>query len=208
MKYIAQIQKEFVKIAQLEFSKSVVPKKDRDHLFSYKELEKDYWTDIWQKAKEHFNTRFDWENNNESKDETPKTFIFKRQDPERADLENVFRVRCQMWFAGGDWEYPSIYFRCQLLENSFNGLGSIKTYLGDFGIYGNSHVILIPPKEAGNNHLTKGKKGWVALNNGEVNDDKVEDLEPKKAWQWVEDYFRKMINNHVKGNNIQKDNNK
>lgn len=191
--------------SDISISKRPVPKDERKNMFSYKELEKEYWSDIWQKAKEHFNISFDWENNDPAKEETPKIITIKRKSEDKVDedSEDIFQVRCQLWYAGGDWEYPSIYFRCQLIENSFYGLGSMKTYLGDFGEYSNSHVILIPPIEAGNTHLYKTDDGkFAAIHSTEVNDDEVEELDPKKAWQWLEQYFLKMIKDHIAGKNI------
>ena len=61
---------------------------------------------------------------------------------------------------------------------------------------------LIPPKSAGNNHLVKGSKdNWIAIHSTEVSDKDVEELEHKKAWQWLEKYFVDMIKDHVKGKN-------
>jgi hypothetical protein len=189
----------------IDISKRPVPKDDRDHVFSYEQLAKEHWLDIWKKAKEHFNVSFDWENNDPAKEEIPKIITIKRKSKDKLDdSDDVFQVRCQLWYAGGDWEYPSMYFKCQLIENSFYGLGSIKTYLGDFSKYSHSHVILVPPIEAGNTHLHKSDDGkLVAWHNDEVkNDNEIEELDPKKAWQWLEQYFLKMIKDHAAGKNI------
>ena len=190
--------------SELSLSKHTVPKDDRKNLFSYDQLAKDYWWDIWKKAKEAFKTSFDLENNDPFKDENPRIITIKRKSKDKVDedSEEIFQVRCQLWYAGGDWECPNMYFKCQCVENSFYGLGSIKTYLGDLNTYGSAHLILIPPKEAGNNNLIQSSKdgSWVALQD----DKSSKDLDPKKAWAWVEQYFLKMVIDHTKGKNIDK----
>lgn len=203
MKHLDLLNREFVKIAQLQVEKSAVPKKQRDHLLSYDQLSKEYWNDIWSKAKEHFNTSFDKENDDPSKDEVPKIITIKRKSCDKLDkdAEDIFKVKCQLWYAGGDWELPNMYFRCQVIENSFYGLGSIKTYMGDTSTYFHPHFILIPPREAGNTHLIKINNKWTAINNDTPEAKDPEELEPKKAWSWLTKYFENMLNDHVKGKN-------
>lgn len=182
--------------------------KEDEPAFTYDELAKDMWFDIIGKAKKYYNISFDLENNDPAKDEKAKIITISRPSEDKIQsgktpMKDEFKVRCQLWFAGGDWEQPCMYFKCQLIKNTFYGLGSIKTYLGDLGEYRSSHWVIIPPKDAGNTHLIERKNGgWTAITDEDLTGgEKTPELEPNKAWKWLKEHFMKMVNDHIAGKN-------
>jgi hypothetical protein len=193
------IQKEFAKIA-FNMTKRSLPKKQE--AFSYKEIADDMWRNVWAKAKEHFSTIFDWENNDSIGQKRVITFTDK--DDENPDISFDYKFNCDLWCAGGDWEYPSYYFKCQIVDGSTSVYDDDKLpFPGPVSLYRHAHFILIPPKEAGNNHLISGSKThkWVAIDNSDVSSEaakKIPELDSKKAWEWLEDYLKKYIDAYFK----------
>lgn len=176
---------------------------DGKPIFTYSELEKTLWNDVFKEAMKYFQISFDLENNDPDSSELPKIIRICRPSTDKVQRGkqipmDEFTVSCQLWFAGGDWEYPSMYFKCQLIEDSFYGLGSMKTYRGDFSSYGKPHIILIPPPSAGNSNLIPGKNGLVAIQDNGL---KSRELDKGKAWKWLEDYFMKTVMDHIAGKN-------
>ena len=193
-KIAIQIQKEFVKYA-LDMKKRSLPK-DEDP-FTYKTIADDLWWDLWSNAKKEFNTSFDLENNDSTKER--RAFIFTRK--EKDGFEHTYKFNCELWIAGGDWEYPCYYFKCQLVDGSLyeDDDGPRLPFPGPIGKFKQSHFILIPPKDGGNSRLVKTDKGgFTAPDNNEVNDKEVPELEPKKAWEWIQKYLQKLIEDYEK----------
>jgi hypothetical protein len=191
------IQKEFVKIA-FEMSKRSLPKKE--DVFSYKSIADNMWRDKWNKAKDHFNIRFDWENNDSIGQKRVITFTYNSDE----DISIEYKFNCDLWSAGGDWEYPCYYFKCQIVD----GLTSTYNdndlpFPGAIGQYDDSaHFILIPPKDQGNPRLVKADEdGWCAPHNGDVKDEDVPELNPRTAWQWLENYLKVYINTYFTNKN-------
>jgi len=197
--------KEVIAASQLSVTHRILPK--NENVFIYQELAKNMWNDIMSKAQRYYNIHFDLENNDYSKDRArviritrPSSDKIKRGDREP---EDVFSVRCQLWNAGGDWELPVMYFRCQLQENSFYGLGSMKNYLGDMSR--NSHWIVIPPFEAGNYNLVPGNidGSFRAMHNDEKGKEyNSQDPDKNMSWNWLQKQFLQMVAGHCSGMNI------
>ena len=160
--------------------------KDND-TFTYDKIAQDMWIKEWKRAKEHFNIRFDWENNESSKER--KVIVIKNN-------EDSYKFNCELFIAGGDWENSSYYFRCQLVDGSIYAVEAYEgeeapmlPFPGAISQYNGSHFILIPPKEAGNTRLIAGKDGWIA---SQDNDD-VPELNSKAAWTWLKKYLENLI---------------
>jgi len=197
MKHTQQLQIEFAKIA-LDLKKRSLPKKEDP--FTYKTIADEMWRDVWDKAKEHFKTSFDWENNDSTGQ--ARCFTFVRRDP-KDDFEWTYKFNCELWIAGGDWESPCYYFKCQLVDGSIyaDDYAPELPFPGDIGEYRKSHFILIPPKDGGNSRLvpfttSKGEKKFGAPDNS--SSDEVPELEPRKAWEWVEKYLADFLNEYEK----------
>lgn len=184
------IQSEFIKAA-LAVVKRSIPKDDES--FTYKVIAEDMWRDLWKEATEHFNTNFDWENNESSGER--KTIKITHKDE---DLDFNYKFNCELFIAGGDWEVPCYYFRCQITDGSFYEDKEKLMFPGMLSAYGTAHFILIPPKDHGNTCLMKNEKGkWMALQNSETRDEDIPELDSKKAWQWVLNYLKSMVKDYV-----------
>lgn len=198
IKYAYKVDSITNKIA-IDMKKRSLPKKEDP--FTYKSISDEMWIDLWKKAKDNFNISFDWENNDSTKQKRVITFT-DNKDPE-FPTEYVFN--CELWSAGGDWEYPSYYFKCQITDGSTFTEGEGKLpFPGTLSYHRDAHFILIPPKEAGNNHLVKSDKAkysWVAIDNGDVSSKdakNIPELDSKKAWGWLEEYLRKYMEAYLK----------
>lgn len=198
MRYQKQLQFEFAKIA-LDMKKRSLPKDD--DAFSYKNIADDMWRDLWSEASDHFKINFDWENNDSTKQK--RTFTFTRK--EKDGFEHKYKFNCELWIAGGDWEYPCYYFKCQIVDGSLYGddNGPELPFPGSISTYRKAHFILIPPKDGGNSRLVEreksnGKTIMGAPHNSDVKDEDIPELEPKKAWDWLEKYLSDLLNKYEK----------
>ena len=92
-----------------------------------------------------------------------------------------------MWSAGGDWENPVRYFRCQCASKSKGRNEWGKYRKGEFTF------IYIPDKKEGNKNLIKGeKKTWVASHN-DVDYVKFDNKEDKILWDSLKKHCLKRI---------------
>lgn len=147
--------------------------------FTYDTLEKEMWNDLISKAKNEFKVQFDTENN----------YSVRSQRLISIPVNSIeYKFKCELFQAGGDWQVPIYYFRCQL----------IKGFLNNISPYSNSHFIFIPGKEKGNFHLLKGTNDfWVAPDNN----DYKENIDPKpderKCWENLHEYLRELVNSQT-----------
>lgn len=120
--------------------------------FDYTKIVRNHWHPLIKDAMEKSNIVFDLENDDAASDDPARTI--KIGDP-------PLNHRVVLHFAGGDWENPVAYFRCQDYSKCF---------------------VLIPPSDAGNANLEKTDRGWRASQ-----DDK-DRKNPNCAalWRWVE----------------------
>jgi hypothetical protein len=154
--------------------------------FTYESnVAKTMWRDKIQQAKKDFKIFFDLENNDLCRKNSQKDIIIPQKQWEHTKC----RFRCQMWQAGGDWEIPLYYFKCQLL----------KGYAFDINEYDDPFFIFIPGKTDGNYHLIKNSKddGWKVPNNHDYKDGI--DPEPSKndCWKSLEKYLTNLVNMEI-----------
>lgn len=174
--------------------KRTLPKKE--DAFSYKEIADNMWREAWDKAEKEFNTSFDWENNESTGQKRVIDFV----DDSDPDIEFHYKFNCDLWAAGGDWESSNYYFRCQMVDGSTHTEDNdTLPFPGPIGQHRTAHFILIPPYEAGNTHLQKSNKGkWMSLQNSETSSKDEPELDPKKAWEWLEKYLKNYIDAYFK----------
>jgi len=157
------------------------------NFFNYSNMSKNLWRDLVNDAKKEFNIRFDLENNYSKK--IQRDIIIPQKEWEHTEC----KFRCELYCAGGDWEEPVYYFRCQI----------IKGYAFEKHTYENSHFIYIPGKTEGNYQLWKGDKGWHAPDNDVYK--KGIDPEPneKKCWESLKEYLKLLVDKEIKKNKLE-----
>ncbi len=145
--------------------------------FNYTNLTKNFWNDIVGKTKNKVKIFFDLENNTEIDNIRDITI---EQD---YWTHTKCKFKCQLMQAGGDWEIPIYYFRCQIIsgyaykERSF---------------YNKSFFIFIPNKNQGNYTLIKDKEKYRALNNEETENDKIENNK-FECWKSLKQYLKQLV---------------
>jgi len=150
--------------------------------FDYGDEQRAMWRSAVTFEQERCGIRFDLENDNGV--ETRVIGLEPEGDVER-------RVVAYLCLAGGDWEAPVGYFRCQLDVKS--GGGRWRPEL---------KFVAIPTR--GNPNLVKGKKGMVARDAGDG--DKIGDEDKRILWEEVEriaeerarDYDKALSDDHSK----------
>ena len=123
----------------------------------------------------------------------------------RPDIEFDYKFNCDCGAAGGDWELSNYYFRCQMVDGStpYRGKKHI-TFSWAYRSVSHLTFYIYPSIAAGNNHLvesSKAKHKWVAINNGDVSQKdakNIPELDPKKAWEWLEKYLKNYMDAYFK----------
>lgn len=154
----------------------------KEDKFVYDDLIKNFWRELLLLEKDRVDMAFDLENNDsvgKSKDfEVDKIFTTI------GGAKYKYKVTAQMMSAGGDWENPIRYFKCQCAG---------KTEIRDeWGKYrkGKLTFIYIPENSDGNEHLIKGdKKKWIAS----TEESEYQKLEDKELWDALKKHCPKRI---------------
>lgn len=156
--------------------------------FNYDQnIVKNMWIKLVQIAMDDFKIQFDLENND------PVGNVRDITIPQREWKHTDCKFRCQLWSAGGDWENPVYYFRCQLLDG----------YAFNLGTYNNSFFIFIPGKKEGNYHLVRTKKedGWCAPHDGNYTKGIDPERNERDSWKSLNVYLKKLIDLEIEKNN-------
>jgi hypothetical protein len=157
-----------------------------DNFFTYEDMAKQKWRDLTSEAMKTFNVFYDLENDSSTK---------QRRDiviPQKEWEFSKCRFKCDMFSAGGDWQYPVRYFRCQLVDGYAFGVNKYK----DSGMF-----IYIPGKTEGNYHLVRGsKEKWSAPDNTTYK--KGIDPEPndRKCWESLKVYLKELVDKEIEKN--------
>jgi hypothetical protein len=152
--------------------------RDKD-FFSYDAESKDMWNEKIKEAKDEFNVDFNTEND-DSMDQQRVIEI------ERGGDKDPVKFACEMYSAGGDWEFPLRYFRCELKDGYVEGLSK----------YTNPHFVFVPNGEQGNGQLTKSDKGtWICPESDF--DDEEELRDEKKCWESLKAHLQELAKKEI-----------
>jgi hypothetical protein len=137
------------------------------------------WRETLKLAREKFRISFDTEN-----DEA----IALREiviDQNQWDHTKC-KFLCEFRMAGGDWESPVAYFRCQLKD----GYAAIPDK------HGSKMFCFIPNKGEGNQHLVSSGNGYVAPDAGRKRDESLRPNE-KDCWKSLKVYLKKLVDQEI-----------
>ena len=135
------------------------------------------WHEVIHAGKDLFKIYFDLENDTD----ITSPFTIKNDDA---------KFICQAYVAGGDWECPVLYYRCQLVDKE-SGI-SIISFGTELSQYNNAYFIFIPSKADGNNNLVPNKRGYAASHDQE-NHEEIEERKGRKALKgYLNDIVKKM----------------
>lgn len=133
-----------------------------------------------------FNVHFDLENNDQDGAQRTITIPQTQWDFTKCQF------KCEMWRAGGDWQYPAKYFKCQLVKGYAFG---VNTYDKNAGMF-----VFIPGKKEGNYHLVKPKPGadhWIAPDSSDYKEGIDPEPDDKKCWQALNEYLKKLVEDEI-----------
>jgi len=166
---------------------------DKD-FFIYKTIADDHWNELIQKAKDTFRIQFDLENNDSCRQQ--KEIII----PQDQWKPTQCKFKCELFQAGGDWQIPIYYFRCQLIEG----------YAFEVGKYNDPFFIYIPGKKEGNYNLVRTKKddGWCAPDNNEYTEGIDPEANDKDCWKSLENYLKSLVDLEIENIKIEQIQNK
>jgi hypothetical protein len=161
----------------MQFTEWLLTEEKRDKgFFDYGSVAGDMWRNRLKDAREKFGVSFDTENDNAG-------------DQREIVIDQDFwdhtkcKFRCEIHYACGDWENTVCYFRCQIVDG----------YADCGKTYGDPYFVVIPPREAGNVNLVRGKKGkWCAST-----EDRAEKPNDRAAWKWLKGYLKGAVDREV-----------
>ena len=163
-------------------------KKNKPSNFSYGDETRELWKALVHAEQKRVNIRFDLENDDSVDDEKVIPLDIKGGQDKEYSYKAIVR-RCQ---AGGDWQSPNCYFRCQI-ESQYDNSGP---YSPKF------KAIVIPIK--GNVNLIKSDKGYTATDTEKFvrqtpKDIKLATEEMKKELvNRIKAYWKDIVNDHGK----------
>ena len=181
---------------------SIITKSKDKEIFNYSSIIKDAWSPLISNAQKFQNISFDTENNDSTGQK--KTIYIKKNL--RKDQPIKYEINAELWKAGGDWQYPVMYFKLEFTHD----YGLVKKpgegtpeFVWDLkkeykGLYKN--YVIIPPVDAGNPLVPKDKdtSGWTAYTDQdyskeELKQAKITDEKEKMVWEWLEETIEKAV---------------
>lgn len=178
----------------------MINKKKDQEIFNYENLTDGVWHNKVKEAQEFQNISFDLEND----DSTNQKRIFYVPKNLRKNQPIKYQINAELYHAGGDWEWPVMYFRVQFVHDY--GIRNNKYYQNPKFIWDNenSHsdlhncYVIIPPIEAGNK-LVKGEKGhYRAYNDEEITKENkktaaITEEDERNCWKWLKTTLEKLV---------------
>jgi len=197
-----------------DLTESIINRKEKDEIFDYSSIINDAWSDPIKQGQEFYKVNFDLENNDSTKQK--KTFYFNKDLRKNQPIK--YEINAELWEAGGDWEYPVMYFKVEIthdyglkLSDKEKEAKKEPEYPWDIkgNLAWNHKYVMIPPVEAGNKYTEgesdSGKYKYFAWQDESINDVgidekdiKITDADKKSAWKWLEDTFEKAVNDRHK----------
>lgn len=166
-----------------------------DEIFNYNSIVGNLWQPAINAARKFYKINFDLENDESTKEKKVIHITGKNQQK--------YKVRAELWKAGGDWEWPVMYFKIQF-DNKYDIISCIPEkkpkhiwQLDDPKNVLNRCYVIIPPADAGNK-LVKTDSGWRAYQDDDIPADnkgiaKVSEADMAMAWKWLEQYLTDAI---------------
>lgn len=183
--------------AKFVFESLIDKTNKKEDIFNYSSIINNAWRDNIFNSKKFHNISFDLENNDCTKQK--KTLYIPNNLRDNQPIKDEFQI--QLCKAGGDWEWPVMYFKVQFTHNYFLNQPEyfknpeyIWDLKKDYKGVPNGYV-LIPPVEHGNK-LVKTDKGWRAYTEEDFekgNEPKITKEDEKKAWNWVISYIEDAV---------------
>lgn len=174
-----------------------INKKDKDvEIFDYSSIISNSWRNIIKDAQEFQNIYFDLENNDTTGQK--RTLYIKKNLRKNQPVK--YEINAELCEAGGDWEYPVLYFKIELTRDySLKNVKYSKSpkYIWDVNssesLYRN--YVLIPPATAGNALRRDGNK-FYAHTQDEKNTKEfdITDTKIKMSWKWLIDLISNAVN--------------
>jgi len=126
--------------------------------FDLSSIQRDFWFKLIGMEQDAADIHFDLENNDPATDsKEPKEIELDIKHPNGEPV----KVLCQLWYAGGDWESPVGYFKCQYKPSGW--------------------FIYIPGPEV-NKNLVKRDKGYSPITNDESGQKEKDETKDTDLW--------------------------
>ncbi len=156
----------------------IAEKKEKD-FFDYSHMTEDMWRKKVSEEQDEVKIDFDLENDYE---------VAQREITVEQDHWDTTKCKfsCELRSAGGDWESPVYYFRCQLKDGFAKRRG--KSLYRSMS----SHFVYIPGQDEGNQHLVKHKEHFGAPDSNA----KAEGQETK-VWKSLKAHLKKMVDDEI-----------
>lgn len=174
--------------AKLESALRVL-REDKKPFFKYGAVQGEMWRKLLNAARDEHGIDFDTENDEDVGQESITI----------GQGHTACTFNCELRIAGGDWQFPTAYFRCQLVDGICDSIGMTEL---------NSYFIFIPSKDQGNKNLIKDGDGWRAMEEDDVEGPtKKRDQRPNddQCWRALREHLAKLVKDEVKRNSTAKE---
>lgn len=185
---------------------SAISRDKKQEIFDYDSAHEEVWDDLKHDAQKFQRINFDFENDDSV---GKKTFFIKKDLRKEQPIK--YEVQADMCRAGGDWEYPVLYFRVEFTHDYgvFRAEHEKKPeFVFDAEDFSGRKFCIIPPVEAGNKMQKKQGEGstgssnnydWFAyqddgMTKEEQKNAEITDKDEKTAWKWFQDLIEKLVN--------------
>jgi len=161
----------------------IVIQESNDKLdLDYHRIINDFWEDKITTCMEHCGISFDREND----EKIGHRVITIDQD--QWDTTKC-KASCEAWVGGGDWQKPTMYFRCQVEEGYFN--------VKDESLMSEAFFVFIPDNKQGNPQLTKSKNGKLMPMDTDTKESKDFNYNEKECWKSLKSYLEKCVQKEI-----------
>lgn len=193
---------------------SAITRNKNKEIFDYRNITERAWHDIAKEAQEFQGISFDFENNDTTNQK--KTFYVHKDLRKNQPIK--YQINAELFEAGGDWEYPAMYFRIQLIHD-YGIIRSVDEnensepeYVWDTKRKNKYEGLrncfcIIPPVEAGNKLKEADKSNkkykWFAYQADGMTkeEEKLARITPedkKNCWKWLQELLAKVVDERHK----------